>query len=101
MNWKTILTKAVTWAWPFIQKMIESKVIPAAIRKMYEFFDVQKNYIVEKLFELFEKWEATLDPIKKAAHLEGLKLGIATIEAIGKSLVEVAEILNKKVGSNV
>jgi len=97
MNWKTILTKAVTWAWPFIQKMIESKVIPAAIRKMYEFFDTQATYIIEKLGELLEKIKATENPTKKAAHLEGFKLGIATIEAVGKKLLEAAEILGKEV----
>ena len=94
---KNVIIKVAQFALPFLKKMAEDKIIPLAISKMYEFFDAQSNYIIDKLFELLEKIRTTENPIKKAAHIKGFKLGLAIVEAVGKKLTESAEVLNRAI----
>ena len=76
---------------PFIQKLIESKVVPILKRKTYERFDDFSNDMIEKLVHLKEKAENESDGIKKEAHLEGLNLGADTLRAIGAKLIKAAD----------
>lgn len=90
---KEILKELIVMAVPGIKALIASKVVPAIKRKAYERFDDFANDSILSLAKLKEKAEKTEDPVKKAAHLEGLKLGAATIKAIGKKLVKGADKL--------
>ena len=75
---------------PVIQKLIESKVVPALKRKAYQRLDDFTNDRIEDLGNLVDKIKACEDERKKQAHLEGLKLGAEAIKAIGEKLTKAA-----------
>lgn len=78
---------------PFITKLVEEKIIPAAKTYMYSSLAKKKDRIVNSLLKLLDKYENEEDETKKAAHKTGLTLGIEAISAIGQSLTEAAETL--------
>lgn len=91
---REILKELFPFALSAIKGLIESKVVPAAKRRLYERFDDIVNDKIEDLVELKEKAEITEDSVKKSAHLEGLKLGSAAIRAIGNKLIKAADALD-------
>lgn len=97
MKFKEIITALLSAALPYIKELIESKVVPALIRKSYEMFDNRANKVIQKLTDLVEKIRETQDEEKKERHLEGFKLGVDTIEVIGKKLLEAAKILREEI----
>lgn len=82
---------------PYITKLLDEKVIPAAKCYMYSSLQKKKDRAVNSLLKLVEKYEKETDVDKKAAHKIGLDLGIETLDAIGKNLVEVANELREAV----
>lgn len=83
---------------PFITKLIESTVIPKAKRKAYERLDDFTNDRIEDLAELVDKIQKEDDDIKKQTYLKGLKLGTATLRAIGNKLVAACDEFSKVLG---
>lgn len=81
-----VLKNLLLFAIPFIKELIESKVVPTLKRKAYERLDDFTNDRIEDLAVLVDKINATNDPIKKKAHIEGLKLGVATLKAIAEKI---------------
>jgi hypothetical protein len=82
---------------PMIKALVESKVVPALKRWSYENFDNKATSMVEKLISLKEKIDKEENSIKKMAHIEGYKLGVATLRAIGLKLVKSADALDLEV----
>lgn len=97
MKFKDIIAALLSAALPYIKELIESKVVPALIRKSYEMFDSRANKVIKKLTDLVEKIHLTSDEDKKQRHLEGFKLGVDTIEVIGNKLLEAAKILRAEI----
>lgn len=97
MNYKAIIQNLLMIAIPYIKELIESKVVPYLIRRSYEIFDSKSNRMIEKLTTLVTKIEATADETKRKRHLEGFKLGVETIEVIGKKLLEASEVLRMEI----
>lgn len=93
MKFKEIITALLSVAIPYLKKLIESKVVPILVRKSYELFDKRANNVIKKLTKLLEKIKTTEDTEKKQRHLEGFKLGVNTIEVIGRKLVEAGGVL--------
>ncbi|HIS37222.1 TPA: hypothetical protein IAC10_11440 [Candidatus Scatousia excrementigallinarum] len=100
MNYKEILAGLLAWVLPLIKELIENKIIPAIIKRSYEAFDKKANDVIENLSDLLEKIKSTDDPDKKNRHLQGFKLGVAIIEAVGNKLTQAARLLNKEVVQN-
>ena len=90
------ILELLTLVLPFIEKLIESTVVPAIKRKAYQRLDEFTNDRIEDLANLVEKINKEENAIKKQAHLEGLKLGVATLEAVAEKL-NAAAIEFKKV----
>lgn len=93
-----VLKNLLLLAIPFIKDLIESKVVPRLKRKAYERLDDFTNDRIEDLGLLVDKINATDDEVKKQAHLEGLRLGVATLKAIAEKLAvacaEFEKVLN-------
>ena len=92
--WNSVLVELLPVAVSAIKDLIKSSVVPKLKRKMYERLDYFCTDIIEELAALKEKAENTENDIKKIAHLEGLKLGSATIRAIGEKLIKAADVLD-------
>jgi hypothetical protein len=82
MNVLDIIVKFLKLSAPFIAKLIASKVVPKAKRKAYELLDGFVDDRIEDLVKLVNKAKNEKDGVKKAAHIEGLRLGVATLKAI-------------------
>lgn len=78
---------------PFIQKLVDEKVIPAIKTFAYKTLQKKADRVINNLVTLKGKAEAETNETKKAAHLIGLKLGAEAIVAIGEKLVEAGKIL--------
>lgn len=85
----------LVFAIPFIQKLIASTVVPKIKRKAYEHLDDYVNDRIEDLVTLVNKIKSTDNEIKKQAHLEGLRLGVDTLRAIGKKLISACDEFEK------
>ena len=78
---------------PYIQKLVDEKVIPAIKTFAYKTLSKKADKVVNSLVKLKEKAEAEEDEDKKAAHLLGFQLGAEAIIAIGNKLVEAGNTL--------
>ena len=78
---------------PFIQKLVDEKVIPAVKTFAYKTLQKKADRIINNLVTLKSKAENELNEDKRKAHLLGLKLGAEAIVAIGEKLVEAGTIL--------
>ncbi|MCD8377229.1 MAG: hypothetical protein LUB59_00410 [Candidatus Gastranaerophilales bacterium] len=95
---KTVLTNILTMAIPYIKQLITSKVVPALKRKAYERLDDFTSDRIEDLYELLEKINTEQNETKKTAHLEGFKLGLATLKAIAGKITEACAVLENAIG---
>lgn len=95
--YKEIILSLLKKVLPFIENLIQSKIVPVLKRKAYESLDEFANERIEDLMELLEKIKSEDDFSKKQRRLEGFILGIETLEAIGKKLVESSEVLKKEI----
>ena len=82
-------------AMPYIREMIRAKFMPMIVRKSYEALDNMANKLIERLLELKTKIDETPAGVKKDAHIAGLKLGAATLKAIGEKLIKAAEAVQE------
>lgn len=80
---------------PYIKDLIESKVVPVLKRKAYEKLDEKADKLIEDLAQNANKIASTNDPIKKAAFVEGTKLGIETLRAMASKFNQAAGEIEK------
>ena len=92
-NLKTQIKELLAVSKPFIQKLVDEKIIPAVKTFAYKTLQKKADRVVNNLVKLKEKAEAEPNTDKKAAHLLGFKLGAEAIIAIGNKLVEAGTIL--------
>lgn len=85
---------------PYIKEFIESKVVPALVRKTYQKFDDYSNKMIEKLTDLVEKIKSTDDEKKRIRHLEGFELGISTLKVIAEKLNQACDVLINEVNKD-
>ena len=85
----------LTCVLPFIKELVESKVVPTIKRKAYERLDDFVNDRIEDAATLVDKIYNEKNEIKKQAHLDGLRLGVATLRAIGEKLLKACEEFEK------
>lgn len=78
---------------PFVQKLVDEKVIPAVKTFAYKTLQKKADRIINNLVTLKGKAENELNEDKRNAHLLGLRLGAEAIVAIGEKLVEAGKIL--------
>lgn len=78
---------------PFIQKLVDEKVIPTVKTFAYKTLQKKADRVISNLVKLKEKAETEENENKKAAHLLGFKLGAEAIVAIGNKLVEAGTVL--------
>ena len=88
---KTLLSLTV----PFIQKLIESKVVPFLKRKAYEKVDAKVDNLIEDLAQNASKISAEENEVKRLAYVEGTKLGVDTLRAIADKLTKAADEIEK------
>lgn len=97
MNFKKLLSELLAFALPYLKKLIESKIVPALKRKAYQRLDDFANDRIEDLSELLEKIKKTDNEEKKKRHLEGFRLGVEALIAIGEKLQKAGELLAKEI----
>ncbi len=95
-----ILKEILAISTPAIQNLIESSIVPILKRKTYERLDDFVNDRIEDLSELFTKIKNTENEAKRKAHIEGFKLGLETLEAIGNKLIKAAKTLKEELNSD-
>lgn len=78
---------------PFVQKLVDEKVIPAVKTFAYRTLQKKADRVINNLVALKEKAEKEENAEKKAAHMLGFKLGAEAIIAIGNKLVEAGTAL--------
>lgn len=76
---------------PYIQKLIESKVVPTIKRKMYETINNKTTKLIEDLAQNAAKIKTEQNEVKKAAYIEGTKLGVETLRALSEKLKQAAD----------
>jgi len=88
---KTILVLTL----PYIKQLIESKVVPMLKRKAYEKVDLKVDNLIKDLAQNAGKISSETNEIKKAAYIEGTRLGIATVRAVAQKLNKAADEIEK------
>lgn len=95
MNILEVLKTILQITMPFIQQLIESKVVPTIKRKAYEKLDEKADKLIEDLAQNASKIKDADDSIKYTAYIEGTKLGIDTLKALAEKLVKAADEIEK------
>ena len=80
---------------PFIQELVQSKVVPFLKRKAYETLDLKADRLIKDLAQNASKIAAEENEAKKIAYVEGTKLGIDTLRAIADKLTMAADEIEK------
>lgn len=84
---KTILALAI----PYIKELIESKVVPVLKRKAYEKVNTKIDALIEDLAQNAGKILTEENEVKKAAYIEGTKLGTDTLRILSEKLAKAAD----------
>lgn len=92
-NLKVQIKELLVVSKPFIQKLVDEKIIPSVKTFAYRTLQKKADNVIKNLVNLKEKAESEENADKKAAHLLGFKLGAEAIIAIGNKLVEAGTIL--------
>lgn len=95
MNFTEIIKTIFMITLPFIQKLIESKVVPTLKRKTYEKVDTKVDNLIEDLAQNASKISTEENEVKKLAYIEGTKLGVDTLRAIAEKLNKAADEIEK------
>ena len=82
---------------PFIKELIESKAVPFLKRKAYEKVDSKVDDLIKDLAQNASKIKKEENEIKKAAFIEGTKLGVETLRAIAEKLNKAADEIEKEI----
>ena len=80
---------------PFIENLIESKVVPTLKRKAYEAFDRKADKLIVDLAQNASKIATEENDIKKLAYKEGTMLGVETLKALAEKLNKAAIEIEK------
>ena len=97
MNVLPIIQTILQITLPLIQKLIQSKVVPALKRKAYQVVDIKANKLIEDLAQNAAKIAKEENEVKKLAYIEGTKLGVETLRAIADKLNKAAEEIEKAI----
>lgn len=90
-----IITTIMTLAVPYIKELIESKVVPLLKRKAYEKVNSKIDALIEDLAQNASKILSEENDIKKAAYIEGSKLGVDTLRILSEKLAKAANEIEK------
>lgn len=90
-----VLTKILIIALPFIEKLIESTVVPFIKRTAYQKLDNRVDNLILDLAQNASKIANEENADKKWAYQQGTKLGIDTIRAIAEKLNKAADEIEK------
>lgn len=94
---KAVLQPILLISKPFVEKIIEEKIIPAAKTWIYTSLQKKKDRAINKLSILLVKYQNATDDTKKKSYKVGLDLGADALLAIGKSMVEAAEKIQSEI----
>ena len=97
MNFAKIMENILVMVLPFIKDLISSKVVPILKRKAYQRLDDFTNDVIENLAQLVEKIKKETNTIKREAHLEGFRLGIKTLRAIAKKIIDACDLMEEEI----
>lgn len=75
---------------PQIKNLIDSKVVPMLKRLAYEKLNTRVDNMINDIAQNASKIKDEPNEIKKAAYVEGTKLGLDTIRAIAEKLIKAA-----------
>lgn len=78
---------------PYIIKLIKSYAIPAIKRKLYQKLDKKADNLIQDLAQNASKINNETDNSKKEAYIEGTKLGIETLRALGNKLIQASDVI--------
>lgn len=95
MNIMPIIQTILQITLPFIQELIQSKIVPTVKRKAYEFIDDKSDELIEDLAQNASKIASETDKVKKLAYVEGTKLGVETLRALADKLNKAANEIEK------
>lgn len=95
MNFAEIIKAILVVTLPFIQELIQSKVVPVLKRKAYETLDLRADRLIKDLAQNASKITAEENEAKKLAYIEGTKLGIEAMRAIADKLAMAADEIEK------
>ncbi len=95
MNITPILQAILQITLPFIQQLIESKVVPMLKRKAYETLDKRADKLIEDLAQNAAKIAKEENETKRFAYYEGTKLGVETLRALGNKFLKAADEIGK------
>lgn len=95
MNFAEIIKAILVVTLPFIQELVQSKVVPFLKRKAYETLDLKADRLIKDLAQNASKITAEENEAKKLAYVEGTKLGIDAIRAIADKLTMAADEIEK------
>lgn len=95
MNILTVIKKILVLTAPFIKKLIDSKVVPALKRKVYQKVDEKIDKLIEDVAQNVSKISKEKDELKKMAYIEGSTLGANTLRAMGEKLIKAADAISE------
>ena len=82
---------------PYILKLIKSYAVPKIKRKLYEKLDNKADDLIKDLAQNASKIKEETNEVKKEAYIEGTKLGIETIKALGEKLIQASNAIEKSI----
>ena len=82
---------------PFLKGLVVSKVVPFLKRRAYEKVDGKVDDLICDLAQNASKIKNEESEIKKAAYIEGTKLGVETLRAIAEKLNKAADEIEKEI----
>ena len=80
---------------PFLLELFKSYAVPALKRRMYQTLDRRADALIEDLAQNASKIKNEQDETKKSAYIEGTKLGLDTIKALGEKLIKASEVISE------
>ena len=90
-----IIKKILVLTVPYIMDLIKSEVVPFFKRRMYERVNYRADKLIQDLAQNAMKIAHEENEIKKAAYIEGTKLGIDTLRALADKLDQAADEIEK------
>lgn len=95
MNITPILEAILNITIPYIQQLIESKVVPLVKRKAYETLDKRADKLIEDLAQNASKIVREENEVKRFSYYEGTKLGVEMLKAMANKLNKAAEEIER------
>ena len=90
-----LLFKILGLTMPFLAELFKSYAVPAIKRRAYQVLDRRADSLIEDLAQNASKIKNEEDDTKRLAYIEGTKLGLDTIKALGEKLIKAAEVINE------